>query len=121
MKDIFKDIMNIEGVHGVIVLSGAGQVMLSQFSPPYADEQSRLGSIDWTNFIGELADIEEAEFVFDRRRLYTRKTGTNFFLVALDDLAPVSMVRLNCEILLPSLDRLKPGRKLGKLFKKRIF
>jgi hypothetical protein len=119
MKDIFKDIITIEGVHGVIVIAGDGQVVVSAFSSGYGDEQSRLGRFDWSSFAGELSDIHEAEFVFDSKRLYVRKARPGYVLVLLEDLAPVSMVRLNCEILLPSLDRIKPGRKFGQIFKRR--
>lgn len=119
MKDIFKDIITIEGVHGVIVIAGDGQVVASAFSSGYGDEQSRLGRFDWSSFVSELSEIHEAEFVFDSKRLYVRKARPGYVLVLLEDLAPVSMVRLNCEILLPSLDRIKPGRKFGQLFKRR--
>ncbi|MBS0013078.1 MAG: hypothetical protein KFF46_03830 [Desulfobacterales bacterium] len=119
MKDIFKDIITIEGVHGVIVIAGNGQVVTSAFSSGYGDEQSRLGRFDWSSFAGELSEIGEAEFVFDSKRLYVRKARPGYVVVVLDDLAPVSMVRLNCEILLPSLERIKPGRRFGQIFKRR--
>jgi predicted regulator of Ras-like GTPase activity (Roadblock/LC7/MglB family) len=121
MKETLKDIMSIEGVHGLIILSVDGRVILNQFSPQFADEQSRLGKLDLGNFANKLSNADEAEFVFDRRRLYARKTGSGFLIVVLDDLAPLSMVRLNCEILLPALDRVKQGSRIGQLFKKRIF
>ncbi|MBS3809601.1 MAG: hypothetical protein KGY38_05565 [Desulfobacterales bacterium] len=121
MKDIFKDILGIEGVHGVIVLDTEGGVLLSRFSPDYRKEESRISKMSWDSLIRELAGITEAEFVFDRRRIYVRKVQHGFFMAVLDDLAPVSMVRLNCEILQPSLDRLKPGGRIGQILKKRIF
>jgi hypothetical protein len=41
------------------------------------------------------------------------------FLVVLMALyAPIAMVRLNCDILSPSLQPSKPGRKFGRFFKK---
>jgi predicted regulator of Ras-like GTPase activity (Roadblock/LC7/MglB family) len=121
MKETLNDIMSIEGVHGLLVLSAGGRVILNQFAPRFADEQSRFGKLDLGNFTQELSNTDEAEFVFDRRRLYARKTGSGFLLVVLDDLAPLSMVRLNCEILLPALDRVKQGSRIGQLFKKKIF
>lgn len=121
MKDIFRDILSIEGVHGVAVINGQGELQLSRFSNEYKDEESRLGRLDWSLFVSELADTLEAEFVFERRRLYVRKIQPGFFITVLDDIAPVSMVRLNCEILQSSLDRLKPGGRLGQILKKRIF
>lgn len=113
--------MAIEGVHGVIVIAADGTVMMSRFSDAHGAEQSRIGKIEWASFVAELAEADEAELVFDRRRIYARKIRAGFFLAILDDIAPVSMVRLNCEILLPSLDRLKPAGRIGKILKKRIF
>lgn len=121
MKDIFKDILGIEGVHGVFVLDGGGRLLLSRFSGDYRDEESRIANVKWDTFIPEFSDIVEAEFVFERRRVYVRKIQHGYFMAVLDDIAPVSMVRLNCEILQSSLDRLKPGGRIGQLLKKRIF
>lgn len=119
MKDIFKDILGIEGVHGVLVLDENGRLLLSRFSGDYREEESRIGSVHWNSFIPEFSDIVEAELVFERRRMYIRKIQHGFFMVVLDDIAPISMVRLNCEVLQSSLDRLKPGGRFGQLFKKR--
>lgn len=121
MKDIFKDILSIEGVHGVAVIDIQGGLLLSRFSDRYKDEESRLGRMDWSLLISELADTREAEFVFERRRLYIRKVQPGFFITVLDDIAPISMVRLNCEILQSSLDRIKPGGRIGQILKKKIF
>lgn len=119
MKNTFTDITTIEGVHGVIVIAGDGQVTTSEFSSGHEDEKTRLGKFDWSPFVGQLAGIDEAEFVFDNRRLYVRRAKSGYLLVLLDDLAPVSMVRLNCEILLPFLDRINSGRRFGQIFKRR--
>ncbi|MFW6428542.1 MAG: hypothetical protein ACOCY3_01495 [Desulfosalsimonas sp.] len=121
MKDIFKDVISIEGVHGVAVIDAQGEVLLSRFAEGYKEEESRFAGMDWSLLISELVDTLEAEFVFERRRLYIRKIRPGFFITVLDDIAPVSMVRLNCEILQSSLDRIKPGGRIGQILKKRIF
>ncbi|MFO7930807.1 MAG: hypothetical protein R6U97_05330 [Desulfosalsimonas sp.] len=121
MKDIFKDILSIEGVHGVAVIGSDGGMLLSRFSERYKDEEYRLGRVDWNTLIPELADVSEAEFVFERGRIYVRKVQPGLFVTVFDDIAPVSMVRLNCEILQSSLDKFKAGSRIGQLLKKRIF
>ncbi|MFW6080365.1 MAG: hypothetical protein ACOC7W_00515 [Desulfosalsimonas sp.] len=121
MKDIFKDILSIEGVHGVAVIGSDGGMLLSRFSEQYKDEESRLGRVDWNMLVPELSEVSEAEFVFERGRIYVRRIQPGFFITLFDDIAPVSMIRLNCEILQSSLDRLKSGSRIGQLFKKRIF
>ena len=122
MKDIFNDVLGIEGVHGIFVLNADGALLMSKFSPAFKEEEESIDQIDWQRFLSELGDVAEAEFVFDQRRIYVRKSQVGFLLVVLDDIAPISMVRLNCEILLPSLDKMKPGSsRIGQILKKRIF
>ncbi|MGM0451917.1 MAG: hypothetical protein ACQERN_01970 [Thermodesulfobacteriota bacterium] len=122
MKDIFKDVLGVEGVHGVIVLSAEGALLMTRFVPAFQDEESAVDQADWPHFLSELGDVAEAEFVFDQRRIYVRRSQAGFLLVVLDDIAPISMVRLNCEILLPALDKMKPGSsRIGQILKKRIF
>ncbi len=122
MKDIFTDILGIEGVHGGIVLTTGGSVALSSFSAQYQDEESAISRVDWNGFTLELTDLKEAEFVFEQIRLYVRKTQAGHLVIVMDDIAPISMVRLNCEILLPELDRVKPaGSKIGQILRKKIF
>lgn len=122
MKNIFTDILGIEGVHGAILLNTEGAVAMSSFSTPYQDEESAIAQSDWNGFALELTDLKEAEFLFEQIRLYVRKTAAGSLVVVMDDIAPISMVRLNCEILLPALDRIKPaGSKIGKILRKKIF
>ncbi|MFW5908750.1 MAG: hypothetical protein ACOCR8_03835 [Desulfosalsimonas sp.] len=121
MKDIFKDILSIEGVQGVAVIDAQGGLLLSRFPDQYKQEESSMGRADWSLLVSELVDILEAEFVFERRRLYVRKIQPGFFITVLDDIAPMSMVRLNCEIMQSSLDRLKQGGRFGQILKKKIF
>lgn len=121
MKDVFNDIISIEGVHGVAVIDAEGGLLLSRFSDYCKDEESTLARVNWSLLIPELADISEAEFVFERLRIYLRKIRPGFFVTVLDDIAPMGMVRMNCEILQSSLNSVKPGGRIGQILKKRIF
>ncbi|RJP40580.1 MAG: hypothetical protein C4548_10540 [Desulfobacteraceae bacterium] len=120
MKDIFKDVLGIDGVHGVIVLSGEGGILMSRFSAAYSHEEERAGRIDWASFVVELGDIMDAEFIFDAARFYVKKVEQGFLLVVMGEYAPISMVRLNCQVL--SLDRLKStSKRIGEILRKKIF
>ena len=122
MKDIFKDVMGIEGVHGLMVISNEGNVMISKFSPEFRDEEERLSQINWEPFTIEMGNIKDAELIYDTARFYIKKNENGFLIVIIGDNAPISMVRLNCEILLPSLAKIQPAsKKLGKLLRKKIF
>lgn len=121
MKDIFKDVMGIEGIHGIIVISTEGKLLLSKFSDAYSEEETHIDRVDWGAFVTELDGSAEVEFVFEKRRFYIRRSQSGYLLVVLDDIAPISMVRLNCEILLPTIDRMKPSGKISQILRKKIF
>ena len=122
MKDIFKDVMGIEGVHGLMVVSNEGSVMLSKFSPGFREEESKLSQISWEPFTIEMGNIKDAELIYDNARLYIKKSEIGFLIVMIGDNAPISLVRLNCEILLPLLIKIQPASKrIGKILRKKIF
>ena len=122
MKDIFKDVMGIEGVHGLMVVSNEGSVMLSKFSSDFRSEEEKLSQINWTPFTIEMDGIKDAELIYDSARFYIKKSETGFLIVIIGDNAPISLVRLNCEILLPLLTKIQPASKrFGKILRKKIF
>jgi len=122
MKDIFKDVMGIEGVHGLMVVSSEGSVMLSKFSPDFREEEGKLSQINWEPFTIEMGSIKDAELIYDSARFYIKKSETGFLIVIIGDNAPISLVRLNCEILLPLLTKIQPtSKRIGKILRKKIF
>jgi hypothetical protein len=122
MKDIFKDVMGIAGVHGLMVITNEGSVLLSRFDPDYRREEEKLSQINWEPFTIEMNSIKDAEIVYDSARFYIKKRDTEFLIVIIGDNAPISMVRLNCEILLPLLKKIQPASKrIGNLLRKKIF
>ncbi|MDA3895345.1 MAG: hypothetical protein PF482_04250 [Desulfobacteraceae bacterium] len=122
MKDIFKDVMGIEDVHGLMVVSNEGSVMLSKFSPDFRQEEEKLSQINWVPFIIELGTIKDAELLYDNARFYIKKSETEFLIVIIGENAPISMVRLNCEILLPLLTKIQPASKrIGRILRRKIF
>jgi predicted regulator of Ras-like GTPase activity (Roadblock/LC7/MglB family) len=120
MKDIFKDLVEISGVRGAVVLNPAGELITSRFSSPYG-KTSAVEKYNWEPFLKALGEVTEADFVFDKGRIYLKKLQAGFLLVIMDDMASVSMVRLNCEILLPEVEALNSGSRIGRIFKKKLF
>jgi len=122
MKDIFKEVMGIEGVRGLLIISNEGAVTLSKFSADFKKETERLSQINWLPFTIEMERIKDAELVYDSARFYIKKFEDGYLLVVIGDNAPLSMVRLNCEVLLPSLAKMQPtSKKIGNLLRKKIF
>ena len=122
MKDIFKDILGMDGVHGVLVVSTEGNVVTSKFSSKFQHEEDNLRQINWASFVIELSGIADAELIYDNAKLYVKNSEAGYLIVILEDYTQISMVRLNCEVLLPSLYRMKPaGKRIGEILRKKIF
>ena len=119
MKDLFQDVLGIEGVHGLLFLTTDGKVAFSHFVSGYPSDARKVKDMNWSALVNELAGITEAEMMFDSGRLYIRKSSNGYLLVVLEDHAPVSMVRLNCNVLMPELNKQKLGRGFGQLLRRR--
>jgi len=114
MKELFKDILAVDGVEGVVLFSAKGEIQYSQAASPSIPD---LESKDWTPFIRGIGDVREADLAFDKLRLYLRRTDSGFLVVVLDFAAPMAMVRLNCDILLPGLKEAGTAKGFGRIFK----
>jgi hypothetical protein len=115
MKELFKDILDMEGVRAVVLLSLQGEVLYREST---VDDMPDLAKVQWKSILSALEGTREADLVFDRGRVYARKTDLGYLLIPMSDLASVAMLRLNCDILLPSLKPAKSPRSLKRLFKK---
>ncbi len=114
--------LETEGVHGLILVSDNGELLLSRFSPEFSQEEEKLGRVGWASFAVELIGVREAELVYDTARLYIRKSGAGYLIVVLSEEAPVPMVRIGCEVLLPVLDKMQStGKRISRILRKKIF
>jgi len=117
MKSLFRDILDIEDVHGAIFLSLDGKPVFNEFvsHPPKG-----LEHINWRLFIRSLDGVREAELVFENRRFFIKRAPSGYILVIMGETAPAEMVRLNCDILIPNLEKTsKKPKGLGRFFKLR--
>ena len=117
MKTVFRDILDIENVHGVMVLSFDGKTVYQDFNPTIP---AMIDPIDRPTLTELLQGTDEAEIVFDRCVFYVIKSSGGYVMVVMGRQAPVAMVRLNCSIILPSLDpqKLKP-KGLARFFSRK--
>ncbi len=115
MRELFGDILNLEGVKGLLLFSFTGQVIFKEISP------ALLGGIenyDWSRFIESLAGMRETDLIFDKGRLYIRRTDVGYLVVLIGPFVPIAMMRLQCDILLPALKPTKTTRGIRRFFKK---
>ncbi len=116
MKDLFKDILDVQDVEGVIFFSLDGKLVFSEFISILPE---KIEHIDWRSFFHTLDTIREVELVFENSRFYVRRTGSGYILVVMGKTALIEMVRLNCNVLLPAFEATtKKPKGLGRIFKK---
>ncbi|MBI5843977.1 MAG: hypothetical protein HZB23_04820 [Deltaproteobacteria bacterium] len=111
MKEIFKDILGVENVYGVLFVESDGKVAFREFT---VNVDPALDSVDWPQLLNTFPEAKEFTLVFEMRRLFVRRAPTGFILVLLGLVAPISMVRLNCESVLPILEKQAQAGAQGK-------
>lgn len=117
MKELFSDILNMQDVNGVMLFSLEGEPIFREFVSPPSEETENRDL--WAPFIESLEGIREADLVFEKGKLYVRKTDSGYLVFFLGSFAPSAMLRLNCDIILPSLKEASTSKGLGRLFKKK--
>ena len=120
MKELFKEILGIDNVYGVLFVETDGKVAFREFS---VNVDQALDLVSWPLLLNTFPDAREFTLVFEMRRLYVRRAATGFILVLLGLVAPISLVRLNCESLLPTLEKhgqaAAGGKGLMRFFKRK--
>jgi hypothetical protein len=116
MQDIFKDVIKMDGVYGLVYFSRDGRVLFESIDPHWVSLPQ--GYRDWTQLMPVLQKMREADFVYENGRLYLRATEQGYLLVIMGPAVSIAMVKLNCDILLPQLTASKPAGKLKGFFKR---
>ena len=115
MRKLFNDILNTEGVKGVLLFSFSGKLIFKEYvSRIDAEPEHR----DWRFFMESLEGMRETDLVFEKGRIYIRRTEIGYLVILMALFVPIAMIRLNCDILLPALKQSKSGKKFGRFFKK---
>jgi hypothetical protein len=115
MQAQFDDILRMEGVKGLILFSFSGEIIFTESKAALPDG---LKGYNWLPLAESLAGMREADLVFDRGRLYIRRTEIGYLLILIGPFIPIAMIRLQCDILLPELKPAKAPKGIRKLFKK---
>ena len=115
MRELFNDILNIDGVKGLMLLSFTGEIIFRELDHV---AHENVENRDWRLFIESLADVRETDLIFEKGRLYTRRTDIGYLVVLLGSFVPIAMIRLQCDILLPSLKPVKAAKGIRRFFNK---
>ena len=107
MEYLFKDLMEIREVIGVILRDPDGRIQYQAFREGAAYDLDQIEPA-----LEALGQIQEADVVFTHRRLYVRQTPAGQLLVVMARGVPIAMVRLHCDMLIPRLS--PPATPSGK-------
>jgi hypothetical protein len=115
MRKQFDAILNIDGVKGLMLLSFSGDIIFKELHPVLHEN---VENRDWRPLIESLAGIREADLIFEKGRLYIRRTDLGHLFVLMGPFVPIAMMRLQCDILLPSLKPAQASKGIRRFFKK---
>jgi hypothetical protein len=110
MKKIFSDILAMEDVRGVVVSSFDGEIL---FTEPSLEIERSLPL-----FIRALGTTREADLIFEKSRIYVRRTDMGYLVILLGLFASGAMLRLHVDMVLPSLKEKEKGKGLRSLFRR---
>ena len=100
MKMIFKDLLNLEDVRGIIFLSHRGTLLFSEYS---GKSGSDLKEFDWPAFTTAFQCVREAELVFENNRIFYRRAELGQVIIIMGWFATIAMIRLKCNDVLPAV------------------
>jgi hypothetical protein len=115
MREVFKDLLAVDGVKGALFFSPAGEREFEEFNIGGGEP---VPAGDWYALAASLGRVREAELVFERGRLYVRRTAEGVLVVVMGLIAPCAVIRLNCDILLPALKEQRKVTGIKRLFKR---
>ncbi len=118
MKEIFKDLLEMDEVNGVVFVDLDGNTQFQEFTGLAAVQLTPdriLGLLDL------MKNTREAEVIYDNARMLLRGCTDGILIVLASRFAVMSMIRLNCDILvsaLASADAKQKKKGLGRLFRR---
>ncbi len=101
MKTIFKDLLSLEDVQGIIFLSHRGGQLFSEYE---GETDTDLKNFDWASFSSAFRCVREAELVFGNNRIFYRRAELGQIIIIMGWFATIAMIRLKCSNLLPAID-----------------
>jgi len=115
MRGLFDDLLRIDGVKAVMFFTLSGQPVFEEFTMGRTNAAS---ASDWFALAACLGKAKETELVFEKGRIYVRRSAKGILLVTMGLIAPTGMVRLISDILFSRLKEPNPVRGIKRFFKR---
>jgi hypothetical protein len=115
MKNLFHDILDMDGIHGLVLLSDNGKVLFESLDGgKFSPQRSQMS---WKTIIDSLGDFQEMDIVFKQGRCYLRQTETGYLIISMGPMVSMAMIKLSCDIILPQLKKAKTGGGFRSFFR----
>jgi hypothetical protein len=115
MQNRFQDLLRIGGVKGAVLFTLSGQRVCAEFTVG-GDNVDNAG--DWFALAACVDNVREAELVFERARLYIRRSTEGVLVVLMGLMASTGMIRLTSDVLLSTMRAQEPVRGIRRFFKR---
>ncbi len=102
MNELFTEVLGIENVHGALVVTDEGKLLFQKFNQAPA---GKVETADWAGFVNSLDKAKEADLIFENRRIFARRMTDGYIVVVTGLYAPISMVRLSADVLVPAVEK----------------
>ncbi len=106
----------MDGVYGLVYLGPDGRVLYESIDPHWISLTK--DDRDWQQLTPVLQMTREADFVYEKGRIYLRAADQGYLLVIMGPVVSIAMVKLNCDIILPQLNTAQPASRRRGLFRR---
>jgi len=114
MRHLFERILKEDDIKGVVLVSKDGNVVFHEFLDGAGHD---LRDVAPLAVIPVLGKAKEVEFLYENDRIYMRLFREGLVIVWMGAFAPVAMIRLSCDVLVPSLEKPLASKGWRRLFK----
>jgi hypothetical protein len=114
MRELFKDLVATDGVKGALLFMPSGKLVYEEFR---IGGRGSASSRDWFALAESMGEMQDADLVFEKGRIYLRRTAEGILVVIMGLIAPTAMVRLNCDILLRNFKAHRGPKSFKRFFR----
>jgi hypothetical protein len=116
MSNTVKDILALDDIKGIIILSQDGHILVKEIIDPLF---GKVEQETWFIILNEIKDsTKELELIYERDKIYIRKSDKGMILIWMGHFAPISMIRIHCNLIIQSLKKNHKSTKLKRFFQK---
>lgn len=104
----------MEGVHGVVLLAEDGKILFESLDKDHFVPEKSTSS--WKMILDSIENFHALDLVFESGRFYIVKTESGILIISMSLTVSISMIKLNCDILIPELKKVQSSKGFKRFF-----